>query len=82
MLKDFKLSDLKEMSISDLTILANEIRERIINVTSKNGGHLASNLGVVELTIALHKVFDSPHDKIIFDVSHQTYTHKILTSPI
>ena len=79
MLKDFKLSDLKEMSISDLTILANEIRERIINVTSKNGGHLASNLGVVELTIALHKVFDSPHDKIIFDVSHQTYTHKILT---
>ena len=79
MLDSFKLSDLKEMSISDLTILANEIRERIINVTSKNGGHLASNLGVVELTIALHKVFDSPHDKIIFDVSHQTYTHKILT---
>ena len=79
MLENFKLSDLKEMSISDLTILAKEIRERIINVTSKNGGHLASNLGVVELTIALHKVFNSPHDKIIFDVSHQTYTHKILT---
>lgn len=82
MLKDFKLSDLKQMSIADLYELSNEVREKIINVTSKNGGHLASNLGVVELTIALHKVFDSPHDKIIFDVSHQTYTHKLLTGRV
>ncbi|MBE6130712.1 MAG: 1-deoxy-D-xylulose-5-phosphate synthase [Erysipelotrichaceae bacterium] len=79
MLKDFKLSDLKQMNNSDLIELAKEIRTKIIDVTSKNGGHLASNLGVVELTIALHKVFDSPKDKIIFDVSHQTYTHKLLT---
>ena len=79
MLKDFKLSDLKQMSNAELILLAEEVREEIILVTSKNGGHLASNLGVVELTIALHKVFDSPKDKIIFDVSHQTYTHKLLT---
>lgn len=79
MLKEFKLSDLKTMSIPNLNKLSEEIRTEIINVISKNGGHLASNLGVVELTIALHKVFDSPHDKLIFDVSHQTYTHKILT---
>ena len=79
MLKDFKLSDLKSMNNTELTNLSREIREEIISVISKNGGHLASNLGVVELTIALHKVFDSPYDKIIFDVSHQSYTHKILT---
>ena len=58
MLKDFKLSDLKQMSNSQLVELSSEIRKEIINVISKNGGHLASNLGVVELTIALHKVFD------------------------
>lgn len=79
MLKDFKLSDLKQMSNSELIELAKEVRKKIIEVTSKNGGHLASNLGVVELTIALHKVFDSPKDKFIFDVSHQAYTHKLLT---
>ena len=79
MLKDFNLSDLKQMSNSELIELAKDVRSKIIEVTSKNGGHLASNLGVVELTIALHKVFDSPKDKIIFDVSHQTYTHKLLT---
>lgn len=79
MLKDFKLSDLKTMSVQELNDLSKEVRTEIINTVSQNGGHLASNLGVVELTIALHKVFDSPHDKIIFDVSHQTYTHKILT---
>lgn len=79
MLKNFKLSDLKNMNTTSLTELAMELRKEIIDVTSKNGGHLASNLGVVELTIALHKVFDSPKDKIIFDVSHQTYTHKLLT---
>ena len=58
---------------------ADEIRARIIETVSKNGGHLASNLGVVELVVALHKVFDTPNDQIIFDVSHQTYAHKILT---
>lgn len=79
MLKDLQLSDLKSMNNTELTELAKEIREEIINVTSENGGHIASNLGVVELTIALHKVFDSPHDKLIFDVTHQTYTHKLLT---
>lgn len=71
--------DIKSLSLSDLTLLANEVRQRIIDVMSVNGGHLASNLGSVELTIALHRVFDSPEDKFIWDVSHQTYTHKILT---
>lgn len=71
--------DLKNLSIKKLNILAEEIRKKIITVLSTNGGHLASNLGIVELTIALHYVFDSPYDKFIFDVSHQSYTHKILT---
>lgn len=71
--------DLKSLSIEDLNTLAIEVRERIMQVMSVNGGHLGSNLGSIELTIALHKVFDSPNDKMIWDVSHQTYTHKILT---
>lgn len=71
--------DVKSLSMSALGQLAGEIRERIIEVLSVNGGHLASNLGAVELTIALHKVFDSPIDKFIWDVSHQTYVHKLLT---
>ncbi|NGX58365.1 MAG: 1-deoxy-D-xylulose-5-phosphate synthase [Chlamydiae bacterium] len=71
--------DLKSLSVEELTRLSQEIRQRIIDVMSKNGGHLASNLGVVELTLALHKVFDSPTDKMMWDVSHQTYVHKILT---
>lgn len=71
--------DIKNLSISELQQLAIEIRHRIIEVLSINGGHLASNLGVVELTLALHKVFDSPTDKFIWDVSHQTYVHKLLT---
>lgn len=71
--------DLKKFSLNQLTELAAEIRERIIEVLSVNGGHLASNLGAVELTLALHKVFDSPDDKFIWDVSHQTYVHKLLT---
>lgn len=70
---------LKKMKINDLEILSNDIRNFIIDKVSVTGGHLSSNLGVVDLTIALHKVFDSPKDKIIFDVSHQCYTHKILT---
>ena len=71
--------DLKKLSPSQLVDLAAEIRERIIEILSINGGHLASNLGAVELSIALHKVFHSPDDKFIWDVSHQTYTHKMLT---
>lgn len=72
-------SDIKSLPISSLKKLASEIRERIIEILSINGGHLASNLGSVELTLALHKVFSSPDDKMIWDVSHQTYTHKLLT---
>ena len=70
---------LKKLKIKELEILSNDIRDFIIENVSKTGGHLSSNLGVVDLTIAIHKVFDSPKDKIIFDVSHQCYTHKILT---
>lgn len=72
-------SQIKSLSLEQLEVLALDVRQRIIEVMSTNGGHLASNLGVVELTIALHKVFDSPFDKFVFDTSHQTYTHKILT---
>src|SRR5579883_708526 len=71
--------DLKKMPIEELPQLASEIRQMIIDVLSINGGHLASNLGIVELTIAMHYVFNSPDDKFIFDVSHQTYPHKLLT---
>ncbi|MFA6915245.1 MAG: 1-deoxy-D-xylulose-5-phosphate synthase [Parachlamydiales bacterium] len=71
--------DLQKYDFNQLNELAAEIRQRIIEVMSVNGGHLASNLGTVELTLALHKVFQSPKDKFIWDVSHQTYTHKILT---
>jgi len=70
---------LKQLPLSSLPDLANEIRERIISVVNNNGGHMASNLGVVELTIALHRVFDSPSDQFVWDVGHQCYTHKILT---
>jgi 1-deoxy-D-xylulose-5-phosphate synthase len=71
--------DLKKLSPERLPQLADEIRAHILDTVCKSGGHLASNLGVVELTIALHYVFDSPRDKIIWDVGHQCYTHKILT---
>lgn len=71
--------DLKKIPQNQLSILAKEIREKIIEVVGQNGGHLASNLGIVELTIALHRVFNSPSDAIIFDVSHQCYAHKMLT---
>ncbi|MFV0380432.1 MAG: 1-deoxy-D-xylulose-5-phosphate synthase [Anaerorhabdus sp.] len=70
---------LKTLSIDECNKLSTEIRDFLINSISKTGGHLSSNLGVVELTIALHKVFNSPKDKIIFDVGHQSYVHKILT---
>lgn len=72
-------SDLKKMDEKWLPLLAEEVRDTIVSTVSHNGGHLASNLGVVELTIALHKVFNSPNDKIIWDVGHQVYTHKLLT---
>ena len=71
--------DLKTLTLPEMNRLAAEIRQLLIEVVSKNGGHLAPNLGVVELTIALHRVFDSPKDKLIFDVGHQAYIHKILT---
>ena len=71
--------DLKSMNDKELELLSDGIREFLLEKVSKTGGHLASNLGVVELTIALHKVFDSPVDKIIWDVGHQAYVHKILT---
>ena len=74
-----KPEDLKKLNIVEKKQLANEIRDYIIEIVSKNGGHLASNLGVVELTIAMHSVFCSPEDKIIWDVGHQAYVHKILT---
>lgn len=73
------VEDLKKIPIHQLPELAEEIRAKIIETVKENGGHLASNLGVVELTVALHYVFSSPSDKIIFDVGHQSYTHKILT---
>ncbi len=71
--------DIKNLSYKELDILADEIRYKLIDTVSKNGGHLASNLGAVELTVALHRVFESPHDQIVFDVGHQCYTHKLLT---
>jgi 1-deoxy-D-xylulose-5-phosphate synthase len=70
---------LKELSLAELENLAGEIRETIIDTVAASGGHLASSLGVVELTIALHRVFDSPTDKIVWDVGHQAYAHKLLT---
>ena len=72
-------TDIKPLSIPEMEALAKEIRQTLIDTVSETGGHLASNLGAVELTLALHRVFDAPTDKIIFDVGHQSYTHKILT---
>lgn len=71
--------DIKKLSYEELTVLAYEIRNFLIESVSKTGGHLASNLGVVELTIAMHRVFNSPEDKFIWDVGHQAYVHKLLT---
>jgi len=72
-------SDLKGLRQRELRQLADEIRQELVTTVTNNGGHLASNLGVVELTIALHRVFDSPRDKIVWDVGHQSYVHKLLT---
>ena len=71
--------DIKKLNINEKKQLAEEIRKYILEVVSENGGHLASNLGVVELTIALHSIFNVPEDKIVWDVGHQTYVHKIIT---
>lgn len=71
--------DVKKLSLDELIRLCEEIRYKLIETVSKNGGHLASNLGAVELTVAIHKVFSSPKDRIVFDVGHQCYTHKLLT---
>ena len=71
--------DLKGLTLNKLQTLCGEIRDELIKTVSMNGGHLASNLGVVELTVAIHRVFDSPKDQIVWDVSHQCYTHKLLT---
>jgi len=72
-------TDLKQLTRQELEQLAAEIREELVSIVSANGGHLASNLGVVELTLALHRVFESPYDKIVWDVGHQAYTHKLIT---
>ena len=72
-------SDLKALTYPELEVLAEEIRELLVKTVSSTGGHLASNLGAVELTIALHRIFNSPQDKIVWDVGHQSYTHKLLT---
>ncbi|HDH53758.1 MAG TPA: 1-deoxy-D-xylulose-5-phosphate synthase, partial [Nitrospirae bacterium] len=80
LLEDIKSpEDIKDLSIPELKDLAEELRETIIETVATNGGHLASNLGVVDITIALHYVFKSPTDKIIWDVGHQAYAHKLLT---
>ena len=72
------INDLKKLKIKELPGLCDDIRSFLVDKISKTGGHLAPNLGVVELTVALHYVFNSPKDKIIFDVGHQCYVHKIL----
>ena len=74
-----KPNDIHKIALADFPQLADEIRQFLIESVSQTGGHLASNLGVVELTLALHNVLDLPQDKIVWDVGHQAYTHKILT---
>lgn len=74
--------DLKKMSYDDLELLSYEIRDFLVDSVSETGGHLSSNLGIVEITIALHRCFNTPYDKVIFDVGHQCYVHKILTGRI
>lgn len=79
MLENIQSKDIKNMSVEQLRALAKEIRHRLIEVCAKNGGHLAPNLGIVEITLALHYVYDFPEDKIVWDVGHQAYVHKLLT---
>ena len=72
-------ADLRALANKDIPILAEEIRRFLINTVEAHGGHLASNLGAVEFTLAIHRVFESPKDRIIFDVGHQSYVHKLIT---
>ena len=72
--------DVKKLNTDELEPLCGEIRDFLVKSISKTGGHLASNLGAVELTVALHRVYDTSRDRLIFDVGHQCYTHKLLTS--
>ena len=72
-------NDIKTMSYEDLELLSYEIRDFLIGSVSRTGGHLSSNLGIVEISLAVHRMFDPPQDKLIWDVGHQTYVHKILT---
>ena len=72
-------ADVRRLSRAALPALANELREFVLDSVAKTGGHLSSNLGTVELTVALHYVFNTPHDRLVWDVGHQTYPHKILT---
>ena len=72
-------SDLRKFKKTDLKKISNELRDELIDVVSETGGHLGAGLGVVELTVALHYVFDTPKDKLVWDVSHQCYPHKIIT---
>ncbi|HOD42949.1 MAG TPA: 1-deoxy-D-xylulose-5-phosphate synthase N-terminal domain-containing protein, partial [Candidatus Wallbacteria bacterium] len=72
-------ADLRKLSYAEIDRLCSEIRNIMVEVVSKNGGHLASNLGAVELTVALHRVFDLARDRFVFDVGHQCYAHKILS---
>lgn len=72
-------ADVKRLDEKDLAKLCSEIREKLIETVSLNGGHLSPNLGVVELTVALHRTFNLPKDSIVWDVGHQSYTHKLLT---
>ncbi|WP_295993568.1 1-deoxy-D-xylulose-5-phosphate synthase N-terminal domain-containing protein, partial [Rugamonas sp.] len=72
-------ADVRKLARHQLTPLAHELRGYLLDSVSKTGGHLSSNLGTVELTVALHYVFNTPHDRIVWDVGHQTYSHKILT---
>ena len=79
-LEDIKSpQDIKGLSYAEMNDLAAQIRTELVTTISKRGGHLASNLGVVELTMAIHRVFNMPEDKIVFDVGHQSYVHKLLT---
>ncbi len=73
--------DLKALSIAELAEVAQDCRNMIVETITRTGGHLASNLGVVELTLALHRAFDSPRDRIVWDTSNQCYTHKLVTGP-
>ena len=72
-------ADLRKLSRAQLRTVADEVRQKVLDTVSQTGGHLGSNLGTVELTVALHYVFNTPHDRLVWDVGHQTYPHKILT---